>query len=228
MYFHFREFSVNQTNTPMKIGTDGVLLGAWITDSGKQALDIGTGTGLIAIMLAQKISDMVIDAIEPHDAAYLEACENFTNSPWNSRLHCHHITLQNYSPSRKYDLIVSNPPFFKAAVASPESGRAQARQASYLPPEDLLLHTDRMLLPEGSFQVILPENMAQAFILTAGQHHLFLKKQTLVYPDEHKPVNRRLMEFSRHRQDVSMSELYIRENNAYSEDYLRITRDYYL
>lgn len=228
MYFHFREFSVNQTNTPMKIGTDAVLLGAWISGEGKHALDIGTGTGLIALMLAQKFSDMVIDAIEPHYAAFTEASDNFTNSPWASRLSCMHTTLQEYSPTRKYDLIVSNPPFFEAAVASPVSGRAQARQASHLPSEELLQHSDRLLLPEGNLQVILPENVALNFILAAGRHHLFLKRQTIVYPDERKPAHRRLMEFSRQRQDIAFNELYIRQEKDISKDYRRMTRDFYL
>ena len=151
MEFHFQRFSISQSQTPMKVGTDGVLLGAWTRGSGKQALDIGTGTGLIALMIAQNHPGLNIHAIEPHLKASDEAARNFANSPWSDRLHIHSETLQQHQSDTLYDLIVSNPPFYQAAPKAPDAARSMARQSVHLPSEELLQHTSRLLSPIRKF-----------------------------------------------------------------------------
>ncbi len=212
----------------MKIGTDGVLLGSWAGAAGaKRALDVGTGTGLIALMLAQRFPELQVTAIEPNSAAFHEALENFRRSPWEDRLSCKKIRLQDFENEVKYDLIVSNPPFYAAETFSADPGRSQARHSSHLPVPDFLRGVNRLLSEDGRFQVILPEQSAISFILQAGTFNLFLQKQVLISPLTGTPPNRRMLSLGRNRSQTSQRELSIRDPNGYSVEYRNLTRGFY-
>ena len=186
-YFQFKQFTIRQERCAMKVGTDGVLLGAW-TDvtHARRLLDIGTGTGLIAIMAAQRNPELIIDAIEIDPAAFEQARENANSTSWRERIHLFQGEVQAFAPPYKYDIIVCNPPFFINSTKNPELNRTLARHCETLSHEDLLQVSDNLLLPEGKLCVILPVNEAKHFIeLTQGKKW-FVNKLSTVYPTPDK------------------------------------------
>ena len=184
----------------MKVGTDGVLLGAWATVSpeDRRALDVGTGTGLIALMLAQRsaASGMNILGIDIDAAAAGEAAANFAASPWADRLTALPVSLQSFTGG-PFDLIISNPPFFAADVAAPDARRSAARQCGSLPPSELLAAARLLLSPSGRLAVIYPPEEAAAFRLEAESAGLYLSRQTRVITTSGQLPKRLLMEFTR-------------------------------
>ena len=190
----------------MKVGTDGVLLGAWATVSPDdlRALDVGTGTGLIALMLAQRsaalvstpAAEMGILGIDIDPAAAGEAAANFAASPWADRLTALPVSLQSFTGG-PFDLIISNPPFFAADVAAPDARRSAARQCGSLPPSELLAAARLLLSPSGRLAVIYPPEEAAAFRLEAESAGLYLSRQTRVITTSDQPPKRLLMEFTR-------------------------------
>ncbi len=229
MEFHFKQFSLNQERSPMKVGTDGVLLGAWASCTHcRNALDVGTGTGLLSLMLAQKCEELNITAIEPNTDAFNEAFLNAQNSPWNKRITCLNESFQDHSPQAPYDLIISNPPFYEANTSIDGSGRMQARQSVHLPPEDLFSGISNWLAPDGKFQVIWPEETVRRFILQAAEYQLYLRKQLLIQPRSNQPVNRRIMEFHRHRGPIQQDTLALRIGKEMTPEYRELTSDFYL
>jgi tRNA1Val (adenine37-N6)-methyltransferase len=158
--FQFKKFTVQQDKTAMKVGTDGVLLGAWapIDNHPNTILDIGAGTGLIALMLAQRSNAQQIDALEIDEDAYEQATDNFENSPWNDRLFCFHAGLDEFveDPEDEYDLIVSNPPFYTEDYKSEDASRDLARFEEAMPFEELVEAADLLLSEKGVFAVIIP------------------------------------------------------------------------
>src|SRR5690349_21693086 len=156
--FRFRQFTIHQDKCAMKVGTDAVLLGAWVNPNGSQRiLDIGTGTGIIALMIAQK-SSAEIHAVDIDEGAFLQCKENFRISPWYNRLFPHHLSFQEFACAAEstYDLVVSNPPYFHHASKPPEEQRSQARHHDQLTFEDLVKGTRKILSAEGKLCVILP------------------------------------------------------------------------
>ncbi|MBX9808015.1 MAG: methyltransferase, partial [Flavobacteriaceae bacterium] len=166
--FQFKQFSVEQDRTAMKIGTDGVLLGAWtpIDNNPFSILDIGTGTGIIALMLAQRSAAEQIDALEIDEDAYEQATDNFENSPWNDRLFCFHAGLDEFveEPEEEYDLIVSNPPFYSEDYKSENEQRDLARFQDAMPFEDLIEAAALLLSENGIFSVIIPFKEESTFL----------------------------------------------------------------
>ena len=157
-YFHFKKFSVRHDRSGMKVGTDGALLGAW-TDvrQATQLLDIGTGTGVIALMLAQRASESVtIDAVEIDDQAYADAQENIAASPWHDRINLHHASIQSFHTTTKFDLIVTNPPYFQKSYKPPTTQRETARHTEQLTYDEILNTTEKLLTPNGRLTLILP------------------------------------------------------------------------
>ncbi|MGS2762431.1 tRNA1(Val) (adenine(37)-N6)-methyltransferase [Sinomicrobium sp. M5D2P9] len=234
--FNFKEFSVSQDKCAMKVGTDGVLLGAWADVSGKpfSILDIGAGTGLIALMMAQRSGAELIDALEVNEAAYEQCVENFENSPWNDRLFCYHASLDEFTKETEdtYDLIVSNPPFFTENVPSGDIQRDIARATISLPFEELLESVSQLLSEEGSFHVVLPYKEEESFTEMAGELGLLPYRITRVRGSEEKGktgIKRSLLSFSFRRREVETDELSIeKERHHYTEQYINLTRDFYL
>lgn len=215
----------------MKVGTDGVLLGAWV-NAGKAStiLDIGTGTGLIALMLAQR-SDARIDAIDIDIDAVDQAKINIEKSPWNNRIHIIHEAFQIYSQEEiKYDLLITNPPYFLNALKSPDEKRSIARHDHQLGQCDLIEAAARLLNPGGKFGVILPFTEYQLFSEQMLTKDLFENRKTLVFTKPGKKPARILAEFSHFKLPVEMGEIVIEKygRHAYSEEYIQLTRDYYI
>ncbi|MBK9399952.1 MAG: methyltransferase [Bacteroidetes bacterium] len=227
--FHFKRFTINQDRCAMKVGTDGVLLGAWVTvpDAGK-ILDIGTGTGLIALMMAQK-SNAFIDAIDIDLPSYEQAKENVLLSPWSDHVRVIHSALKDYKPGYRYDLIVSNPPYFMDSYAATDEARNLARSASAsLSYDDLLNGVVRLLVNTGRFSVILPHKEGQIFREKAEQNGLFCNKLVNVRTGRDKPFKRVLMDFSRREEELMEEELVIHfDSRHFTEEYKRLTGEYY-
>ncbi len=213
----------------MKVGTDGVLLGAWVrVEDAKRILDIGTGTGLIALMLAQK-SPAPVDAIDIDHPSFEQATQNARTSPWADRVRVIHSSLQDFKPGYRYDLIVSNPPYFIDSFKAPGEARNMARSASHsLSYEELLHGVGRLLNNTGRFCVILPFKEGQLFREKAEQNGLFCNHLVNIKTGRDKPFKRVLMEFSRREEELVEEELVIHyDERQFTEEYKSLTRDYY-
>lgn len=230
--FAFKQFKIVQDKCAMKVGTDAVLLGSWVNASNaKTILDIGTGTGIIALMLAQK-SSARIDAIDIDLNAFIQATENVNDCTWKDRIEIHHISLQQFAKEsdHKYDLIVSNPPYFIDSSKASEESRTNARHTDQLPFKDLLDGVLKLLNPNGKFYVILPTKESELFREDAEKHKLFLTKVTRVITRTDKPEKRLLMRFEFIQRAFSEDSITIEkdERHSYTDEYKEMTKDYYL
>lgn len=231
--FKFKQFTIYQDRCAMKIGTDGVLLGAWtnISHSPEYVLDIGAGTGVIGLMMAQRCSSESIDAIEIDEDAFEQCVENFEASPWADRLFCYHASFDEFldEVDDKYDLIISNPPFYSEEVSSGDSVRDRARQNSSLPFGLLLKGVSELLAESGIFALVTPfkeEKRVQEEALKFGLYPLRLMH---VKGHPSSEVKRSFMEFQFKKTDVLKSELTIEKSrHQYTEEYIQFTRDFYL
>lgn len=232
--FSFKQFSVEQDKAAMKIGTDGVLLGAWapIGKNTYSILDIGSGTGIIALMLAQRSDADQIDALEIDENAYEQAVENFENSPWSDRLFCYHAGLDEFmeEPEDEYDLIVSNPPFYTENYFSGDEQRDQARFTESLPFEDLVEAADLLLSENGVFAIIIPYKEEEKLIALAQDFDLFPMKITRVKGTPTTEIKRSLLAFSRNTtENFPVDELIIEiGRHDYTPEYINLTKDFYL
>jgi len=229
--FHFKQFTIHQDRCAMKVGTDGVLLGAWTdVENAARILDIGTGTGLLALMLAQRAPNALIDAIEIEENAYIQATENVAESPWKDRINIIHRALQDFEPAEKYDLIVSNPPYFLHSLKNPDTAKKTARHTDTLMPTELITYAKRLLHENGRLSVIYPTTEALLFIKEAEKKMLHCSRITKVFPNIGAKEKRLLMEFSVMPTECRNDEIYI-ENNVrhnYTEAYKVLTKDFYL
>lgn len=231
--FQFKQFSVNQEDCTMKVGTDGVLLGAWADVSGaKKVLDIGTGTGVIALMMAQRLPEAEIHAVEISEEACAVAEQNFAESKWSDRLKSFNFPVQDFAKmtDHRYDLIVSNPPFFSGGTFSSNEDKNLMRHTVRLPNGDLLNAVRRLLNRSGRFVMILPYIEGLRFEEMARQYHFYVTKKTSVLPVEGKPVERLLLEFAYEEQALEEQSLIIETDtrHVYTEDYIALTKDFYL
>jgi tRNA1Val (adenine37-N6)-methyltransferase len=232
--FSFKKFIVEQNRCAMKIGTDGVLLGAWtpIENNPFSILDIGTGTGIIALMLAQRSSAEQIDALEIDEEAYEQATDNFENSPWNDRLFCFHAGLDEFveEPEDEYDLIVSNPPFYSEDYKSINDQRDLARFQDAMPFEDLIEAAALLLSENGIFSVIIPFKEESTFLAMAKEYQLFPLKITRIKGTPTSEIKRSLLAFSRNElKDFPIDELIIETaRHIYTPEYIELTKDFYL
>lgn len=231
--FQFKQFKVAQDRCAMKIGTDGVLLGAWTTLQHKpqSVLDIGSGTGVIALQLAQRSTAPTIDAVEIDTDAHEQCVENFEASPWADRLFCYHASLQEYASEieEEYDLIISNPPFYSEDYKSENWARDTARFNDALPFEHLLVCAAHLLSESGVFAVILPKKEEEAFISLAEQHRLFPQRICRVKGHHNSEEKRSLMEFSFHKKELQLETLIIeKDRHKYTPEYIALVRDFYL
>lgn len=227
----------------MKVGTDGVLLGAWCpldsqassskslkSSKGFKVLDIGTGSGLITLMLAQRLPEAQITAIDIDNGAVEQAKYNFSISPWADRLQCHQQALQEVEGNSIYDLIVSNPPYFQDSLKNPDSQRAMARHTDTLSYEELLKHSKRLLTKEGMVALVLPIEAEQQIIALAQTYGLYPTHITHVYPKPGKAAKRLLIALSPNRLiALSPNRLTLEsETSPRSEEYKELTKEFYL
>ena len=231
--FKFKQFSVHHQKTAHKVGTDGVLLGAWtsLSHQPQGILDIGAGSGLIALMMAQRSSAENIDAIEINADAFEECVHNFEASPWNDRLFCYHGDVKTLAqePDLKYDLMVSNPPFFERTQETNLNGRNQARNQVSLSESDLLESVQLLLNKNGQFATILPYQNHQTFIEKAKVKGLFLNRMTHVKGQKHAPPKRSLMQFGYKKQAFTADEMVLEiSRHIYTDEYKALVKDFYL
>lgn len=229
--FHFKQFDIKQDNAAMKVNTDGIMLGAWASaDSPKNILDIGTGTGVIAIMLAQKHPEAEIIAVEVDEDSYHTACLNTKNCQWSSNIEVVHQSIQDYSrfAKKSFDLIVSNPPFFSGGVLSAQASRAEVRHTVKLPHGELLRSVRSLLTPTGSFQVVLPLIEGLRFQEFATHYGLYCNRVTEVFPKKDKEINRLLMKFSKQAHALTTDQLTIYKDEEYTTEYQQLTKAYYI
>ncbi len=231
MSFKFKQFDVSDDRCTMKVGTDAVLLGALApVDEIGSILDVGTGSGLIALMLAQR-SNASIDAVEIDLDAAEEAKHNFDASKWSDRLLAHHSSIQNYIKScgKLYDLIVSNPPYFINSLKSDDTKRNVARHADSLPFWELAYSVKVLLKRDGRFCIILPENESNIFKDIALSYDLFCSKKVDIIPKMDRGCNRIISEYQLSHHNFESSNLVIRNcDNTYTDAYIQLTKDFYL
>lgn len=231
--FKFKQFTINQDRCAMKVGTDGVLLGAWspIPENVFSVLDIGTGTGLLSLMLAQRTTAEQIDALEIDEEAYEQATDNFEESPWNDRLFCFHAGLDEFidEPEDEYDLIISNPPFYTEDYKTEDSQRDLARFEDALPFEDLIEAADLLLSENGIFSVIIPYKEEARFLALANDFELYPIKITRVKGTPTSEIKRSLLALTRIQQTTLVDEIIIETaRHQYTPKYIELTRDFYL
>ena len=214
----------------MKVGTDGVLLGAWADlTAARRLLDIGTGTGLIAIMAAQRNPDLQIDAVEIDPVAREQAGANVQECPWRERIRLFQGRVQDFKPTYRYDIITCNPPFFINSTKNPELNRTLARHCETLSHEDILNVAEELLTPEGKLCVILPIPEAEHFIALAQPRKWFVNKSTTIYPTPNKPPKRKLLEISKKQEPLENKTIILEiERHIYHETYAQLTKDFYL
>ncbi len=228
--FKFKQFEIDQELTAMKVGTDGVLLGAW-ADLGKalNILDVGTGTGLIALMCAQRHNTAKIDAVEIDPAAARQASENFKNSNWHRRLNLIHTDFNRFIPGKKYDVIISNPPYFDEQSGYSNKQRNLARHSSNLSLKSLIHRSKKMLNKTGNIQLVLPSDKLPQLIKIIGQEDLYLHKICYVKGHPAAKVKRILVKISNTYSKPEESHLTIEKTrHDYTAEYVQLTRDFYL
>lgn len=238
--FKFKHFTINQDRCAMKIGTDAVLLGAWtpLDSNPYSILDIGAGTGVLALMLAQRSGAQLIDAIEIDDATYEQCVENFENSPWGDRLFCYHASLEEFveelsddevETDEKYDLIISNPPFYLNTYKSDNQQRDLARFMDAMPFRQLIESVAKLLSPQGTFSVVIPFSEEKEFIVLASKEHLFPNRILRVKGSPQSEIKRSLLQFSFQETSVNPKELIIETSrHQYTDEYIALTKDFYL
>ncbi|WP_430974424.1 tRNA1(Val) (adenine(37)-N6)-methyltransferase [Sunxiuqinia rutila] len=229
-FFQFKEFRVEQARTAMKVGIDGVLLGAWADlQAACRVLDVGTGTGLLALMAAQR-SAALIDAVELDLDAAEEARSNFQNSNWASRFRVVAGAFQDFQPGVCYDHIISNPPFFENGQPSSNPLRAQARHAGKLNLRELLERASVLLANKGKISLIIPAEQELRLLELAKALSLHVARLVRVAPDESKKAHRLLAELAKEACPLQEAVLFIRDKGTglFSESYRELTRDFYL
>lgn len=233
-YFQFKQFKINQDKAAMKVGTDGVLLGAWVdlTDA-QNVLDVGTGTGLIALMIAQRHAKSKITAIDIDPEACCQAAENFTMSHWVDRMDVVNVSIQSFRQNHggAFDLIVCNPPFFQNSFKSDCSKRNLARHTDTLSVEELIRSASALSADCGRLAVVIPEEQAERFIELSHKYFYNLVRSLCVKPNKMKPTKRRLLEFKKHfAGEFQENEIFIETTTRhfYSNEYKELTKEFYL
>nr|BFF38729.1 methyltransferase [Tenacibaculum mesophilum] len=234
--FQFKEFTVHQDKTAMKIGTDAVLLGAWcnLGEFPDTILDVGSGTGIISLMLAQRSDAMTIDAVEIDTNAYEQTVENFEQSDWGDRLFCYNASFVEFAEEmsedeEEYDIIVSNPPFYTDNYETEDVSRNKARFTSSLSFEELLKGVSEILSEYGKFSTIIPFKEEENFIELAKNHNLYLNRVCRVKGTPTTEIKRSLLELSFVEITIQEEELIIEtKRHQYTDAYINLTKDFYL
>ena len=228
--FKFKQFEVAQDKSAMKIGTDGVLLGSWSDlENSRNILDIGCGTGLICLMAAQRNPSSLITGIELEVNAFRQAIENCKKSKWSNRISIIYSSLQSFNSSSKFDLIISNPPFFSGSTKSEDSERNLARNNHTLPFKYLIEKSKALLDKNGKFIVIIPFASKTKFCDLANNNNLFLNKICFIKGNISSPIKRIMMDFSFAKSELIKEELTIEvDRHQYTKEYISLCKDFYL
>jgi tRNA1Val (adenine37-N6)-methyltransferase len=230
-FFSFRQFTIFQDKCTFKVGTDGVLLGACADISGvRRILDIGTGTGLLALMLAQRCEANIV-AIEPDIDSFEQACSNVSKSKWHHRIKVVNTDLQNFDAGNdKFDLIISNPPYFIDSLKNPDPGKAAARHNDTLKNDDLLKGASRLMAEGGRLQVIMPYAEGNIFIAEVQEYGLYCNNILKIKPLPTSEIRRLILTFSRQKHKVTEKFLTIErgKRHEFTEEYINLTKDFYL
>lgn len=231
--FKFKQFTINQDRCAMKIGTDGVLLGAWANLDHRpfSILDIGSGTGILALMMAQRSAAQLIEAIEIDADAYEQCADNFENSPWSDRIFCYHASLLEFVEEIEdsYDLIICNPPFYSEDYKSKNESRDLARFNDAMPFDHIVYGAANLLSEGGRLSVIIPFKEEEHFKSLALKAGLFPKRITHVKGNPESTIKRSLLEFSFKESEIESSELIIEtDRHQYTDDYINLTKEFYL
>jgi tRNA1Val (adenine37-N6)-methyltransferase len=231
--FHFKKFSIDDSKAAMKIGTDAVLIGAWVPCGNEtRILDIGTGSGILALMMAQRNTNTLIDAVEIDYDASMLAELNVQLSPWPNQVHIFNTTIQEFSLANKhnYSLVICNPPFFTDSLKAPDKARSTARHNDTLPVKDLLHCTSNLLTDNGKAAFIIPANAYENWKVEAAKQYLYPTLTTWVKSSESHNPHRVMIAFSREKQPAIIdNEISIYSSkNIYSPEYRELTRDFYL
>ncbi len=229
-YFSFKQFTIYQDKSAFKVGTDGVLLGAYSDLSGiTNILDIGAGTGLISLMLAQRCNAS-ITSIEPDNDSYIQCVENVSNADWNNRIKVVHSSLQDFNPNNeKFDLIVTNPPYFCDSLKSPDPRKSSARHNDSLLSDEILEGVERLLNDNGRLQLIMPYAEGNIFIADASKHGLYCNNILKIKPLPESEIRRLILTFSKTRKTPLEKFLTIEHGrHRFTEEYISLTKDFYL
>ncbi len=226
--FHFKQFSIYHHKSSMPVGTDAVLLAALITfNKPKRILDVGTGCGVLALIMAQRFPSSQIDAIDIDLDSIVEAEQNFLNSPWNNRLFVSKTSFQNYK-NNPYDLIISNPPYYQNGYPISSESRRLARSQAQLTFAEFLANAERLLNPDGEIAVVLPQSTVCSFTEIAEKGSFHIYRRIEISANNKKPVSLHVIQLKREPSKVITERLLIREGNHYSAAYLRLMKPYYL
>jgi tRNA1Val (adenine37-N6)-methyltransferase len=228
--FQFKQFKILQDKTAMKVSTDACILGAY-TEVGKceRILDIGTGTGLLALMVAQRNQETIIDAVEIDDSAYSQAVENVLESIFNKRINVFYTTIQQFQTDNLYDLIISNPPFYQNYLQSEKSQKNLAHHTVSLSFEDLIASVNKFLKPNGTFVVLLPLYETTRLVEIAAQFQLFPQKQLQIRHRQNSKILRIITTFGYSEKIIFFEELIIKNpDETYTEDFIGLLKDFYL
>lgn len=229
-FFQFKQFTIHQDLCAMKVGTDGVLIGAWGAVGETRMLDIGCGSGLISIMAAQRTTTMKIDAIDIEESAVRQSEINVAACPWSDRITIHHTTIQEFNPQYKYDFIISNPPYFINSLKEGKDARAIARHSNTLPYSDLAKSVERLLTENGIFSVIFPYLEANIFIVEAAKYSLYCIKRVDIKGTATRATKRVMLQFARSRKEIINDELIIEDGarHHYTQKYKELTKEFYM
>jgi len=231
--FTFKQFSIEQARTAMKVSTDGILLGAWVgLDGVNSMLDIGAGTGLLSLMCKQRAELLTVTAVEIDTGAYEDAKQNILNSPWNEEIVLHHMAIQELHSSDKFDLIISNPPYFNNSLKSHSLSRNLARHTDSLSFKELLNAFKRFSHQHSRLAIVLPCSQGDIFIQLAQQEGVKLTRQCDVKTTEQKMKSRVLLEFVHNKDtlpnELKFNTLCVHKNGQYSDEFIRLCKDFYL
>lgn len=231
-FFKFKQFTIYHDRCAMKVGTDGVLLGAWANvHNTKKVLDIGVGSGLVSLMLAQRNNNILIDAIDIDTEATKQAQENIANSPFSQQINCKNISFQEFDKECKteYDLIVSNPPFFVDSLKSPDNKRTLARHTDSLYIDQLITISCRHLNTHGRIAIIFPHIQKELLLELAEQNKLYISAITNIFPTPTASPKRLLIEFSRKETSLVENNLIIeKERHVYTPEFTTLAKEFYL
>lgn len=229
-FFKFKQFTIFHDRCGMKVGTDGVLLGAWVNvENVQRILDVGTGSGLISLQIAQRNKNTKLVAIEIDKETANQALENVEASPWRNRIQIICKNFRYYDDIEKFDAIVSNPPYFIDALRSLDVKRRLARHVEELNYNLLFQHSKSLLNPRGAISIIIPSELEKLVLNTAWEYDFYLSRRTNVYTSPLKPCRRILFEFKNQQTKCEVNELYIKDGEGkYSDEYVALTHDFYL